>query len=141
MRKIFTLCILLAVPAIYTGCYHATIDTGLAPSGETVEEAWAHSFINGLVPPSTVETAAECPNGVATVETKLSFLNLVASAVTFGLYSPMTITVSCADANVGGAESALIIPEAAPSEAVAKAFDQAVQTSRASGEAVLVQFE
>lgn len=141
MRKIFTLCTLLAVPVIYTGCYHATIDTGLAPSGETVEEAWAHSFIGGLVPPSTVETAAQCPNGVASVETQLSFLNMVANAVTAGIYSPMTITVRCAATSVGSAESALIIPEAAASEEVVKAFNEAVQTSRVSGEAVLVQFE
>lgn len=37
------------------GCHHATIDTGLAPSGQVIERPWAHGFIAGLVPPSVVE--------------------------------------------------------------------------------------
>ena len=37
-------------------------------SNETVEEAWPASWIGGLVPPSTMETAAKCPDGVARVE-------------------------------------------------------------------------
>jgi hypothetical protein len=141
MRKIFAFCTLFALAAVAAGCYHATIDTGLAPSGATVERPWAHSFIAGLVPPSTVETAAQCPDGVARVETQLSFLNMVANAVTFGIYSPMTIRVSCAATRVGSTDETLIIPAAAPHETVVHAFADAVQRSRASGEAVFVQFE
>jgi len=141
MRKIFPFFTLLALGAVSTACYHATIDTGLAPSGATVETPWAHSFIAGLVPPSTVETAARCPDGVARVETQLSFLNMVANVVTLGIYSPMTIKVSCAATRVGSTDETLIIPAAAPREAVVHAFDDAVQRSRASGEAVFVQFE
>lgn len=77
----------LAASAVHlTGCFHATIDTGLQPSGQKVEKNWAHGFLYGLVPPSTVETASKCPNGVAKVETKLSFLNRVASVLTSGIY-------------------------------------------------------
>src|SRR5690606_37787787 len=75
------------------GCYHATVDTGLTPSGQVIERPWAHSFIAGLVPPSVVETASKCPHGVAKVETKLSFLNQVANIFTFGIYTPMSIRV------------------------------------------------
>jgi Bor protein len=50
----------------------------------------------GLVPPSTVETAAKCPNGVAKVETQLSFLNQLVSVLTLSIYTPMTIEVTCA---------------------------------------------
>jgi len=138
MRKI--LFMLLPVAAISTGCYHATIDTGLTPSGQTVERPWAHSFIYGLVPPSTVETAARCPNGVARVETQLSFVNMVASGLTWGIYSPMTITVQCAARSDGNGEPMLIIPEATSAEAVVRIFNEAVEKSRASGAAVLVQF-
>jgi|SRR5579859_7404315 len=78
-------------------CYHATIDTGLSPSTTIVEKPWAPSFIDGLVPPSTLETQAKCgARGVATVETQLSFLNLVVGAVTFGIFTPMSIKVTCA---------------------------------------------
>ena len=103
MKSQLYLCLLLAgVLIIAPGCYHATVVTDRAPSNQVVESRWAHSFINGLVPPSTVDVAQECANGVATVETQLSFLNLVASVVTFGLYSPMTITVACAAGTSAG---------------------------------------
>ena len=94
----------VAVLVGLAGCYHATIETGLEPSNQVVENEWAHSFIAGLVPPSTVETASECPNGVAIVETELSFLNLVANVVTGGIYSPMHITVTCAAGGMADAE-------------------------------------
>jgi hypothetical protein len=84
-------CLLLA-----TGCYHATIETGLQPSPQTVEKKWASGFIFGLVPPSTIETKAKCANGVAKVETQLSFLNQLVSALTLGIYTPMDIRATCA---------------------------------------------
>lgn len=95
MNKSLVITFLLA-GLFLTGCYHARVTTGLAPSAQTVEVPWAHSFIGGLVPPNAVNAAQECSSGVASVETKLSFLNLVANAVTFGLYSPMHIIVTCA---------------------------------------------
>ena len=84
---------------VLSGCFHATIETGLPASATVVQNDWAHGFIIGLVPPSTVETKAKCPNGVAKVETQLSFLNSIASILTFNLYTPMTITVTCASSN------------------------------------------
>jgi hypothetical protein len=124
-----------------TGCYHATIDTGLAPSGETISVPWAHGFVYGLVPPSTVDAAEECPNGVAQVETQLSFLNQLANLLTFGIYSPMTIEVQCA---AGGddmdASAAIDVPaDATPTER-ADAIGAAAQQSRESGEPVAVMF-
>jgi hypothetical protein len=111
----------LAVVAIgLTGCYHVTVDTGLAPSGETIEIPWAHSFIAGLVPPETVDAAEECPSGVSRVESQLSFLNMVANVVTFGIYSPMQIDVQCAAGSAmgptvdGPAHAALDVPADAP---------------------------
>lgn len=80
-----------------TACYHATIETGLAPSTTIIEQPWSPSFIDGLVPPSTVETEAKCGSrGVSKVETQLSFLNLVVGAVTLGIFTPMDLKVTCA---------------------------------------------
>ncbi len=79
-----------------TGCYHATIETGRPLSPQTVEKPWAHGFIGGLVPPTTVETASKCPNGVARVETKHSFPNMLASFLTGGIYTPISIKATCA---------------------------------------------
>ena len=78
-------------------CYHATlVDTNLEPSTRTVEDKWASSWIFGLVPPETVRTAEECPGGIARVETQLSFLNQLVGLLTIGIYTPMSIVVTCA---------------------------------------------
>ena len=94
MRRILSLA---ALALSVAGCYHATVETGLRPSAVRVERKWAHGFLYGQVPPSTVETAARCPHGVAKVETRLSFLSQVAYALTGGIYSPMEIVVQCAE--------------------------------------------
>ncbi len=78
------------------GCYHAQISTGAPASPEAIDEPWAHSFLAGLVPPSPVDASAQCASGVSRVETRLSFLNMVANVVTFSIYSPMHLTVVCA---------------------------------------------
>ncbi len=92
MRTLLT----IAALSLTAGCYHATVETGLTPSAVTVEKGWAHGWILGLVPPSTVETIGKCPNGVAKVETQLSFANQLVSALTGGIYTPMEIKVTCA---------------------------------------------
>src|SRR5690348_3634977 len=80
-----------------SACWHATIDTGLAPSNQVVEKQWASAWIIGLVPPSTVETKAKCPHGVSKVETQLSFVNQLVAFLTLDIYTPMSIKVTCAE--------------------------------------------
>lgn len=88
---------LLLVVVLASGCYHATVETGLMPSAQTIEKPWAAGWLYGLVPPSTLETQQKCTNGVAKVETQLSFPNmLVGSYLTLGIYTPMSIKVTCA---------------------------------------------
>jgi hypothetical protein len=87
---------LLATIIALGACWHATVETGLTPSTKVLEQKWASSWIYGLVPPKTVETASRCPDGVAKVETQLSFLNQVVHILTLGIYTPMEIRVTCA---------------------------------------------
>jgi hypothetical protein len=101
MRRFLSI---LAVPAVLlAGCYHATIQTGQPASSEVISNQWAPGWIFGLVPPSTVETAAKCKNGVAKVETQLSFLNQLVSFITFSIFTPMQIDVTCASSSRVGA--------------------------------------
>lgn len=93
MKKVVLAC---GVAFLLAGCYHATIETGLPPSPQTLENHWASGWIYGLVPPKTIETMQRCPNGVARVETQLSFANQVVNFITFGIYTPMDIVVTCA---------------------------------------------
>ncbi len=94
MRRSLAAALLVLAPT--AACYHATVETGLTPTTQTIEKSWAAGWIYGLVPPSTVETAAKCPAGVAKVETQLSFPNQLVNLLTLGIYTPMEIKVTCA---------------------------------------------
>lgn len=132
--------LLVLVVFAAAGCYHATVETGAAPSPQSVSKGWASGWILGLVPPSTVETAAKCPNGAARVETKLSFGNQLVGLLTLGIYTPMSIKVACAAGpSGGGGEPAVEQGEAfATPEAV---VEEAVRRSLASGQGVWVRFQ
>jgi hypothetical protein len=91
-RVVPVLTLVLLLPA----CYHATVNTGLRPGSVTIEQPWAQGWVYGLVPPPTVETMEQCPAGVAQVETQHSFLNMLVGGLTFGIFTPMEITVTCA---------------------------------------------
>jgi len=93
MRRVSVL-VFFAVAA--SGCYHATINTGVPPGTRQLDQAWANSWVYGLVPPATVDAMAECgSSGVAVVETQQSFVNGLVGVLTFGIYTPMQITVTC----------------------------------------------
>lgn len=121
-----------------TGCYHATIDTGRPPAPETIEKNWAHGFVYGLVPPSVVETAQKCPNGVAKVETMQSFLNGLVYYLTWGLYSPMTIKVTCAARASADNTPALRASDVGASSS--ELIQQAADLSRKLDAPVLIEF-
>jgi len=127
--------VLIVTATLVAGCYHMTVDTGRQPSGQTIEKPWANSFVYGLVPPETVETASRCPNGVAKVESQISFLNGLVGVLTFYIYTPMTITVQCA---AGGAPDAAATPTAVP-ETGAKAILDAARLSSRTHAPVLVE--
>ena len=93
----------ITLASLLAACYHATIETGRPPSPQTVEKAFAAGWIYGLVPPSTVQTASQCPAGVSRVETQLSFVNQLVSFLTLGIFTPMAIKVTCA---AGGSDGA-----------------------------------
>ena len=133
---------LLAVVLVASGCYHARVETGLTPSAQVYEQSFASGWVYGLVPPSTVEAGEECPNGVAIVETQLSFVNQLVSALTAGIYTPMHITVTCAAAGSASLDAeAVDIAAGADREAVSQAFMDAADLAVATEQAVLVRFE
>jgi hypothetical protein len=135
----------VAVAFLSTGCYHATIVTGLPASSDVMTKEWANGFIFGLVAPSTVETAARCKNGVAKVETQLSFLNMLASIVTLNLYTPMQIDVTCASSSRmsalnGKSEGVVVRANGDTPQARAAAVNEAAEAAVRTGKPSLVVF-
>ncbi len=96
----------LAAVFVLGGCsaYHAVIETGVQPGPRTVKEEWAMGYFGGLVAPDRVDAGEACgESGVARVETKHSYLNQVVAGLTFGIFTPMEIVVTCgAGARVDG---------------------------------------
>lgn len=122
-----------------SACYHAIVDTGRAPNGVQIEEPWANSFVYGLVPPDVVETASECPNGLARVETRHSFLNGLVASLTFGLYTPMEITVSCAG-STASTNGSTTVAAGEGSQAHTDALQRATEITRDTKTPVYVSF-
>jgi hypothetical protein len=124
-------------------CYHATINTGLTPSTQTVEKSFASSWIGGLVPPSTVETASKCPHGAAKVETQLSFVNMLVGFITAGIYTPMSIKVTCAQAgraSISPTSPTIDVGANPTAEQVRDAISRAAALSLRDGVAVYIEY-
>jgi Bor protein len=128
---------------ILGACYHATIETGLSPSPQVIDNQWASSWVFGLVPPKTVETMAKCPDGVSKVETQLSFLNGLVGVLTFSIYTPMSIKVTCAasgHAAIPAGAPTIQLGEHPTAAAVQDALARAAAQSVAAGTPVYLEF-
>jgi hypothetical protein len=93
MRRITTL---LVAAVLCGGCYHVTVITGQPASAQIVDKPWQNSFVFGLVPPPEVNANPPCTQGVAKVETEQSFLNGLVRVLTYNIYTPMHVIVTCA---------------------------------------------
>ncbi len=77
-----------------TSCFNTRIMVGEVQRREPMVEVnkeWNHGFIYGLVPGGNATmAAAEYVNGAPNyvVKTNQSFLNMLVSGVTFGIYTP-----------------------------------------------------
>ena len=100
MKQQFTI-LMLVMSISFISCYNASVITDKTPSDVIIEKPWALSFVYGLIPPATIDASEKCKNGIAKVETELSFLNQLVSGLTGGLITPMHITVTCAVADLG----------------------------------------
>lgn len=114
-----------------SACYHATVETGATPSTQVVSRSFAASWIGGLVPPSLTETTAKCPNGVAKVETQLSFVNMLVGVITLGIYTPMSVKATCAAPAAAAAEKEVprVEVSAAESSEAAVAITEAARAA------------
>ncbi|MEM6643212.1 MAG: Bor family protein [Bacteroidota bacterium] len=94
-KTIKTLAIALFVATALSSCYTYTTVVGNGAQGSKETKAWNHYLIGGLAPVS-VSNPADLAGGAKDydVKTEITFVNGLVNAITFGLYSPSTTTVT-----------------------------------------------
>lgn len=137
-RRVARVAMVLAIlPA--AACYHQVVETGKTASPTVIDKPWQMGFVYGLVPPPALNTASQCPGGVAKVETQHSFLNGLVASLTFGIITPMQVTITCAATGSASTSNAKVNAGNTQDEQAA-AVNQAAKLSNESGQPVLVQF-
>jgi hypothetical protein len=143
-RRPFTaLAVALALTAT-TACFHAVVETG-RPAGTTiVQKPWVNTFVFGLVGAKPIDVTAQCPGGVARVETQQTFLNGLIGGLTLGIYTPQSATITCAAGRTGAldgrGDAVLAVGDDATRDERDAALRWAVEESARTGRPVFVRF-
>ena len=126
---------------LLSGCFHQIVQTGRTPGTTVVERPWTATWLWGLVPADEISVVAQCPNGVATIETQQSFLNGLVGGLTLGIYTPQEVKVTCASGSgaLPGARHIDVAQEAPISERVA-AIREAIAIAVETNETVQVRY-
>jgi hypothetical protein len=86
-----------------TGCYKVQVVASPTAVGGEAKASWQNFFVFGLVGNARIDVREFCGGGeAATVETGATFVNGLVSGLTFGLYTPRTVTVTCAAGRAAG---------------------------------------
>jgi len=78
------------IAALSSGCYHVSVKSPQAPNGVQLEQT-AHMFLFGLI-----GDEVDSPCAPSAVETRQGVIDWLLSGVTLGLYTPYSVTVTCA---------------------------------------------
>lgn len=140
MKKLTRFSVL--IPALLSAaCYHAIVETGRTAEDTSITRHFQPSFVYGLVPPQPVNVAGQCPNGIARVETQHTFVEGLVAAITVGIFTPMTISVTCATRGTALAPGARMIDvRAGGTETPSAAISRAAALSAAMGKAIYVRY-
>ena len=94
-EKLKILTVFLAVSVMLSSCYSYTVVVGKGAQGTQETTKWNNYILFGLAPVG-VSDAKALAGGAEdyTVHTRQSFVNGLLSAITFGIYTPTTTTVT-----------------------------------------------
>jgi hypothetical protein len=94
-RSTKTIAILFASAMLLTSCYSYTSVVGNGAQGNSQTTKWNHYVVYGLAPVG-VSDSKQMADGAEnyTVHTQHSFVNGLVAALTFGIYTPTTTTVT-----------------------------------------------
>jgi hypothetical protein len=107
----------IAGTLLMTGCFHQIVRTGAAPGNTVIERPWTATWVFGLVAADEIDAITLCPGGVSIIETQQSFLNGLVGVLTLGIFTPQTVTITCAGGGASAPGSAMLtIPTDAGSQ-------------------------
>ncbi|WP_324024901.1 Bor family protein [Maribacter sp. BPC-D8] len=87
--------IAFASSILLTSCYSYTSVVGSGAQGNSETTEWNHYVVYGLAPVGVSDSKAMAGGAENyTVTTKQTFVNGLVSAITFGIYTPTTTTVT-----------------------------------------------
>jgi len=105
--------------------------TSGAQAQMSAAKQWATTFVYGVVPETVAEAAARCQDGLAKVRRGQTPANTLVTIVTLGMFSPITILVTCATPHE---KPAIDVPADATLDerrnALADAVDESLKTHR-----------
>ncbi|MDH3522629.1 MAG: Bor family protein [Acidobacteriota bacterium] len=123
MKKLSTLLTVAALVLPLGACMQHTYVLGAGTlDDEIVYKHWHHHWLFGLIRPQLqekVDIDKLCPSGDAVIHQEASFANGIIDWLTFFIYSPTTVTVTCA----GGEGDAMAAVELSADEVMAIASD------------------
>lgn len=146
-RPLAALAVALALTTS-TACYHAVVETGRPAGTTTVQKPWVNTFLFGLVAAQPIDVTAQCPGGVARVETQQTFVNGLVGLVTLGIYTPQSATITCAAGRTGALDPRLdprghpvvaVADDATAADRSAALRSAAIESAR-TGQPVFVRF-
>ena len=124
--------IAMALALVLSGCFHQVVQTGRTPGTTVVEKPWTATWLWGIVPASPIDVTANCPGGIATVETKQSFMNGLVGVLTLGIFTPRDVKVTCASgtARGSGMKEFIVARDASPDEKAQMLADAIAESAR-----------
>jgi hypothetical protein len=98
-KRSYSLLMVAGLAVAISGCYKTVIYDG-SPQGHSpvqYDSRWHHGVVYGLVElPSSGHLLDEaCPGGWSRIQTKTSFLNGLVESLTWSLYNPQTVSITC----------------------------------------------
>ena len=96
MKKVIKMLVaIIALPVLLSSCYSYTTVVGKGAQGTAATSKWNNYVVGGLVPVGVSDPKAMAGGAQDyTVFTRHSFVNLLVSGVTFGIFTPTTTTVT-----------------------------------------------
>jgi len=106
-----------------------------------IHKPWVATWVFGLVPATPIDVSKECPNGIATVETQMSFPNGLVHLLVGVIYSPRDVKIVCAAgrASIDGLRQINVAANATSVEREA-AFVKAAELSAQLNQPVAIRF-